>query len=187
MIAALYTRPESVYDGIDGVTSWNAIRDATKYPGPYPVVAHPPCRSWGKLRAMAKPRPDERELALHALNMVRLWGGVLEHPEQSLLFGEHCAKPGTADSFGFTISVDQSWWGHRATKRTGLYIVGIGPAEIPAYNPFAYSTRTVELMGRAERERTPRAFALWLVEIARRVQEKRLYLASQYAVNLSAE
>ncbi|MWL55341.1 hypothetical protein GQL84_23735, partial [Escherichia coli] len=52
-------------------------RDARTFAGGMPVVAHPPCRAWGRLRKFAKPRPDEKALALFAVAQVRAFGGVL--------------------------------------------------------------------------------------------------------------
>lgn len=43
-----------------------AERDARKWSGGSPVISHPPCRAWGSLRAMAKPAPGEKRLALYA-------------------------------------------------------------------------------------------------------------------------
>ena len=69
---------------------WDSERDARTYPGGRPVVAHPPCRAWGRLRHLAKPRHDERELAFHALDVVRSEGGVLEHPRASSFWKRGC-------------------------------------------------------------------------------------------------
>lgn len=77
-IAALYIDPKGPYPAIAGVDCWDATRDARKYDGPYPVVAHPPCGPWGKLRHLS--RNDDPSLALRAVEQVRRWGGVLEHP-----------------------------------------------------------------------------------------------------------
>jgi len=110
-------------------------RDALTYPGDLPIVAHPPCRSWGRLRKFAKPRPGERELAIWAVDRIRENGGVLEHPESSELwkikklpFGRERDKYG-----GWTLSVNQHWFGHQARKKTWLYICGLEPCQIPPY------------------------------------------------------
>lgn len=151
---------------------WDAARDARLYAGPWPVVAHPPCRGWGRLRNFAKPRCDELELALHAVDAVRRWGGVLEHPHGSKLW--ECAElpaPGVVDAYGgFTVTVDQGWWGHEAPKPTWLYVVGMPRHHLPVL-PVAplrrRSGRTLD-MTPADRERTPWLFADWLVRLAGR-------------------
>lgn len=62
-VAALYVRRDSPYKALPDVECYDVDRDARSYAGPWPVVAHPPCRAWGRLRHMAKPRVDERDLA----------------------------------------------------------------------------------------------------------------------------
>ena len=42
-IAALFVEENGCYYGLDGVEPWGVSRDARKYDGPFPVVAHPPC------------------------------------------------------------------------------------------------------------------------------------------------
>lgn len=49
MIAALYVQRNGSYAGLPDVDLWDEQRDARKYAGPYPVVAHPPCQRWGKM------------------------------------------------------------------------------------------------------------------------------------------
>lgn len=119
---------------------------------------------------MAKPRADEKALGLHAADMVRRWGGVLEHPADSKLWAAAgLPMPGGRDGFGgFTLPVWQSWWGHRAPKASWLYVVGIEPSALPAI-PMVLGDPggRIENMGKAERERTPPALASWLVELAR--------------------
>ena len=164
-VAALFVRRDSPYKLLAGVDPYDADRDATTYNGPWPVVAHPPCRAWGRLAHFAKPRPGERDLGHFALDAVRRWGGVLEHPEASALWAEAgLLAPLTYDWFGgFTVVVDQSAWGHRARKRTWLYFCGCEPLSIPPARP---ALTTVERMSRAERERTPPELASWLVQCA---------------------
>lgn len=47
MIAALYVETDGAYFGLPNIDAWDEPRDARKYAGPYPVVAHPPCQKWG--------------------------------------------------------------------------------------------------------------------------------------------
>lgn len=47
-VAALYVVKGGCYFGLPGVDPWDEERDARRYAGPYPVVAHPPCERWGR-------------------------------------------------------------------------------------------------------------------------------------------
>lgn len=177
-VAALFVRADSIYKTMPGVDAWDIERDARKWPGGCPVVAHPPCRAWGRLRQFAKPRYDEKELGPWAVEMVRRWGGVLEHPSESSLWIA-CAmpRPGRApDQFGgWTAEVRQCDWGHKAEKLTWLYIVGAHPDQLPVIPPRAEPTHVVRgdaeavlpSISKAEREHTPPALAQWLVDLAR--------------------
>lgn len=166
MVAALFVRADNHYASL-GVDCYDANRDALTWQGGCPGIFHPPCRAWGQLSHMAKPRAGERELSLWAMSQVRRWGGVLEHPYASRLWtASGCIGFGVRDQFGgVLVPVLQSWFGHRAQKKTCLYIVGPVP-DLTWCQDVATQT-TVERMGKAERERTPSAFAVWLVELAR--------------------
>ena len=151
------------------------------------MVAHPPCRAWGRLRHMANPRPDEKNLARLAVALVREFGGVLEHPAWSTLWdAQKLPLPGARDQYGgWTLPISQYWWGHKAEKKTWLYIVGCEPKDIPQL-PMALGDAPMVVgngttnhpqrgdrgwrpeIPRAEREHTPPEFAEWLVELARR-------------------
>ena len=48
VIAALFVQPRGIYSRIDGVDLWPEERDARRYAGPWPVVAHPPCERFGR-------------------------------------------------------------------------------------------------------------------------------------------
>ena len=48
MVAALFVQRGGVYFDVEGVDPWDEERDARTYAGPYPVVAHPPCKRWGR-------------------------------------------------------------------------------------------------------------------------------------------
>lgn len=50
-VAAIYVQTGGSYFGLPGVDPWDEARDARRYAGPWPVVAHPPCQRWGKFWA----------------------------------------------------------------------------------------------------------------------------------------
>ena len=182
-VAVLFACADSVYFGVEGCDVFTKDRDARSYAGGLPVVAHPPCRAWASLRHCAKPEPGEKDLAFFALETVRRNGGVLEHPQRTT-FWQAAGLPdvGSIDEYGgWTLIVDQNWWGHRAQKRTRLYICGISPRELPSMPlKLGRASHTVGLwsgrdkatcrpsIGKKEFEATPPHFAAWLVEVARR-------------------
>lgn len=175
-VAVLFARADSVYKTLQGCEVYDAGRDARTYGGGWPVVAHPPCRAWGRLRTFAKPRDDEKDLARWSVQMVRQCGGVLEHPEGSSLWEDQgLPRPGRGrDHFGgWTFAAPQSWWGHRATKASWFYVVGIGPRDLPEI-PFRMGGGEIDVpnLGKAAREHTPQALAEWLVELASSCDEK---------------
>lgn len=184
-VAVLFARQDSNYKAMSQCDVWDAERDARLWPGGTQVVAHPPCRSWSVLKHFAKPREGERDLGPWAVEQVRRWGGVLEHPKGSQLWA-HCGlpAPGVRDEFGgWTKPVSQKWWGHRAEKPTLLYIVGCEPRDVPAL-PLTLGEAPRVLFNkrglragmpgfrtectREEREHSPPDFAAWLVELAGR-------------------
>lgn len=182
VVSALFVRKDSIYKEL-GVDCWDMERDALNWPGGNPVIAHPPCRAWGQLSHMAKPRPGEKELAFFAIEMIRKYGGVLEHPRASRLWPEYLPMPGKVDKFGgYSISVDQFWWGHKAKKSTLLYIVGCPINKLPAipmrFDALQYTVsskikkksgrRILKEIPKSEREATPLDFAKWLIEVASR-------------------
>ena len=141
MIAALYVEKGGCYYGLPGVDPWPLDRDARTYAGPHPVIAHPPCKRWGRFFHGSTRKPhqyllgaDEGTFAA-ALWAVRTFGGVLEHPADSRAwdwFGlkKPPRKGGwvAADGHGFvgwTCCVSQGHYGHMAGKRTWLYAAGV--------------------------------------------------------------
>ncbi len=128
-VAALFCRADSIYKTMHGVDAWDIDRDARKWKGGCPIVAHPPCRLWGQLAKLAtRARLDEKQLAVWSVEQIRKWGGVLEHPKASRLW-PHLNLPAPftweMDEWGgWSMEVAQFWWGHRCEKMTRLYIVG---------------------------------------------------------------
>lgn len=143
-VAALFVEPRGVYIGLQDVDPWDEARDARKYAGPHPVVAHPPCQRWGRFWHGSTRKPHQFKLGddggcfASALASVRRWGGVLEHPADSKAweaFGlQRPPRYGgwvPADSRGWTCCVYQGHYGHFSGKATWLYVHGIDPYELP--------------------------------------------------------
>jgi hypothetical protein len=137
MIAALYVERGGAYYGLDDVDPWDETRDARTYPGPHPVVAHPPCNTWCQLASVNQARwgtviGADGGTFEAALAVVRRWGGVLEHPAYSLAWSRYRlpvpVRGGWAQAFGdpgMSTEVSQVAYGHDARKRTWLYAVGV--------------------------------------------------------------
>jgi hypothetical protein len=175
-VAALYVRADGPYVEMPHVDAWPLARDATKYDGPHPVIAHPPCAPWGAYRTIA-PTMQRADLAVRAVDQVRWFGGVLEHPAKSHLWvARDLPAPGEPpDQWGgWSMLIRQSWWGHAAPKPTWLYIVGKAREALPALPaPVPDPGGRVLDMARADRELTPPALALWLVLLARGASPRR--------------
>jgi hypothetical protein len=187
-LAALFVQTGGHYFGLDGVDPWDEARDARTYNGPHPVVAHPPCTRWCQLAYIVQKRyghkvGDDGGAFAAALEAVRRWGGVLEHPAFSYAwpaFG--LPKPPRTGwqrttCGGWVCQVSQSAYGHRARKRTWLYYVGSNPP--PSLNwdepaPTAqvsfcknHGDSPLPRLSKKEASRTPIAFRDALLSIAR--------------------
>jgi len=115
-------------------------------------------------------------LALFAVRQVRKFGGVLEHPASSTLWNEAgLPRVGERDGYGgFSMQINQSWFGHRAEKKTWLYICGVWALpdiplrlEYPSHVVQSRKRLSLPHITKAEREQTPMAFAQWLIGVAR--------------------
>lgn len=125
-VAALYVDPEGFYPGV-ACEVWDKRRDARLYNGPLPVVAHPPCQEWGRLRAFAKCR-GELDCVAHAVDQVRQFGGVLEHPAGSLVWPVFGLPPPDSTMWpdgwgGVSYQIALGDYGFAAPKLTWLYAV----------------------------------------------------------------
>lgn len=139
MIAALFVEKGGVYYGLPDVDPWDVTRDARKYAGPHPVVAHPPCDRWCQQAQVNQARyghrvGDDGGNFWWAKTMVEVYGGVLEHPALSLAWDRFkLKKPSPHGGWtysghthawvGWTAHVEQRNYGHRARKATWLYLV----------------------------------------------------------------
>jgi hypothetical protein len=187
-VAALYVDPKGVYAGLPGVDLWDEERDARLYAGPWPVVAHPPCASWCQLASVNEKRwgkriGDDNGCFRLALEAVREWGGVLEHPAYSLAWGVHDLPRPTRGSWqrsflddGWVTEVSQSAYGCLARKRTWLYLNG-EPVDMDWRDPEGYGVvgagvHSGQSMGRPrvdgyEASKTPLPFRDLLLHMAR--------------------
>lgn len=196
MIAALYVEKNGVYYGLDGVDPWDEERDARNYPGPYPVVAHPPCQKWGAMALVNYVRwgglhnmpDDDGGCFACALADVNTWGGVLEHPAKSRAWKKHgLIKPAGVgwirSGKGWVCEVWQSAYGHRANKVTWLYYRGNqSPFALRWGNPSGthqvgfQDQRGKELnkptLTKKEANATPLAFRDELIRLARNANTK---------------
>jgi hypothetical protein len=148
VIAALYVAKGGAYWNLPGVDAWDNARDARKYDGPWPVVAHPPCQLWINFAHLNfkrwggehnRPGNDGGCFA-SALANVRRCGGVLEHPASSNAWAAH-GLPRPGDGWYSTVpgeyvcEVWQSAYGHLSRKRTWLFYVGTRPAQLDWSRP----------------------------------------------------
>lgn len=147
-VAALFVETDGCYYGLPDVDPWDEARDARRYAGPWPVVAHPPCQRWGKLWAgqplwikrtgERKRKGDDGGCFEAALTAARTWGGIIEHPWGSHAwphFGLNTPARGggwiTANSHGgWTCCVEQGRYGHHARKPTLLLAYGVELPEL---------------------------------------------------------
>lgn len=140
-VAALFVEESGVYAGLPDVDIWGISRDARKYDGNHPVVAHPPCERWGRYWSGGPSAKVRRKLGdddgcfESALLSVLRFGGVLEHPEASHAFAAFGIprphrlvgwEPALVEwkgyrRFGWVCCVEQGHYGHPARKATWLF------------------------------------------------------------------
>lgn len=147
-VAALYVETDGVYFGVPGVDPWDELRDARFYPGPHPVVAHPPCQRWGRFWHGSTRKPHQYKLGddggcfKAALASLKRYGGVIEHPAHSKAFdafGIRKPEQGAGwqhdSTHGLWVCyVEQGHYGHASRKATWLIACGMQRAELPELN-----------------------------------------------------
>ncbi len=192
MIAALYVDPRGAYAGLPDVDLWDEARDARKYAGPWPVVAHPPCNRWAQPLAQVNETRyghkvgDDGGCFEAALRAVRAWGGVLEHPANTFAW-KHFNLPRPArgqwvpdlfEPWGWVTEVSQVAYGCQTRKRTWLYAYGHGPPQLDWSEPphthvvshLQGTKRVLPVLSKAAASKTPPAFRDVLLGIARSCQ-----------------
>jgi hypothetical protein len=191
MIAALFVATGGCYFGLPDVDPWDEKRDARRYEGPDPVVAHPPCERFGRWAGPL--RGQDNGCFSSAIASVRKFGGVLEHPEGSSAWRSFGIRTPPrrggwieGDEYGWTCCVEQGHYGHRARKITWLYAVGVdtqdliwGPSEAvikprPGRDPVRERRiGAVQRMSRKQRRATPHQFRDLLLSLVRSVRPER--------------
>lgn len=199
MIAALFVQEGGAYYGLPDVDPWPESRDARRYDGPWPVVAHPPCARWCRLAGLVEKRwghkrGEDDGCFASALANVRRVGGVLEHPAYSDAWDAFdLPEPPTGGGWvrgfcgGWSCYVEQFRYGHPAKKATWLYCYGIVPPSL-RWGVLADNQSTALVswcgnhvksgekrprVGKATASRTPLAFRDALLDMARSVPRER--------------
>ena len=196
-VAALYVQTGGAYYGEPGVECWDEARDARLYPGPHPVVAHPPCSRWCRLAGLVEARwghkrGDDGGCFAAALASVRAHGGVLEHPAYSDAWKAFdLPRPPRAGGWvqgpcgGWSCHVEQGRYGHPAKKATWLYAFGTDRPDLRwGFNPdqksqalvswcgnHVKSGETRPRVGKAVASKTPPEFKAVLLSMARSVYQ----------------
>jgi hypothetical protein len=193
-LAALYVEKNGCYFKAPGVDPWDESRDARKYDGPHSVVAHPPCQRWGRfsegsMTLKVHTTGDDGGCFEAAINSVRKFGGILEHPAHSKAWDKFgLPKPNKSGWFSedgktWVCEVEQGHYGHPARKKTWLLCVcackppeliwGPAPQRLPAKRlaergyESARRCGVVANMSSQQRQRTPVEFRDLLIGIAR--------------------
>lgn len=193
-VSALFVRADSIYKKM-GIDAWDKQRNALLWPGGNAIVAHPPCAQWGRLKGIAHNKPEEKAMAIWAVEQIRRWGGVLEHPRDSSLWS--CMKlpfpqDGHDEFGGHTLCINQFWFGHPAVKKTFLYIVGIPKTDLPPV-PIRFDMVEHRICGvkvkhtprkkevsKKWREATPEKLAQWMVNVAHICDQNKRQFSPQY-------
>jgi hypothetical protein len=147
MVDALFIDPKGIYPKLLGPEHcWDEKRDARKYAGANPVVAHPPCNLWVNMAAVNWKRYGRQRPAwqggsdggcfVAALAALARNGGVLEHPAGSHAFDGWWRKGGGPASRRGWLRLSARFWicevwqhayGHGARKATWLLYAGERP------------------------------------------------------------
>jgi hypothetical protein len=145
LVAALFVQADGCYSKLPTVDAWPESRDARRYDGTLPVVAHPPCSRWSRLARFCEVRHglkvgDDGGCFEAALKAVRANGGVIEHPAFSKAWAHYgLPRPDTkrqgwtaGTCGGYSCYIEQGRYGHPVKKATWLYVYGVPAEKLPA-------------------------------------------------------
>ena len=155
MITILCAHPNSHYHKIANLDIYDKSRDAWTFNGLNPVIAHPPCAQWSRLKFFAHSNHSEKELAIRCYEKVLQNGGALEHPMGSSLWKYLGLQKKV-------ISVDQHWFGFPARKQTYIWFNKCKAVSSPLLFD-RYKTK-VDKMAYLSKSITPLLFNQWLVD-----------------------
>jgi hypothetical protein len=174
-ISVLFTENGSIYYDL-GLDCWDINRDAMLYDRNNTIIAHPPCRLFGRLFKFSTAPGCERLLGVFSVLMAQKYGGIVEQPAGSKLWKlcniSRSTKP---DKYGgYVINVQQNWFGYACKKSTDLYIVGCPLKKLPEiplnFNAIEYGINKTKFglkeYSKKARSTTTYDFAKWLVEVA---------------------
>jgi hypothetical protein len=145
-ISVLCVCKNSNYELFPYLDLWNAERNVYLFNSGNPVIAHPPCAQWGKLKYFAKENQLEKKLAIWCFELVLMNGGIFEHPEGSTIFKYMGYKP--------TMSVNLNWFGSPFKKTTYLFFNRFKPAAFPL-NFDAITQKVQDVSCKNDRNKTP--------------------------------
>lgn len=153
MIAVLCTAEKSLYRSLPNLDLWPVSRNAWNFNSDYPVIAHPPCPQWSRLKGLASEDEEQKALAFHCLHKVFSNGGILEHPEGSAFFNAAGIRP--------THSINQSWFGYPIPKRTWLFCYKV--KLLPTPLSFELPSRNFHNLTKRQRSEGTHQLCQWLV------------------------
>jgi len=139
-------------------------RDCRNFQFDCPVITHAPCAQWSRLHKFATPNEEEKNLAWFCLAAVNQCGGIFEHPA-----GSHFFRAAALEKKKI-YSVNLSWFGYTAAKRTYLYYNSLSllshPLSFDAHTNCVSTSKIRRLpeMTKSNRHITPVAFNEWLIQ-----------------------
>lgn len=122
MVSVLCVAENSNYFQYD-LDLWTKQRNAYNFNSNNPIIAHPPCAQWSRLKGLANYNELEKQLGSFCYEKIISNGGILEHPLESSLWKYLNIKP--------TVNCQLNWFGFPAVKKTGLFIYGYEPLPPP--------------------------------------------------------
>lgn len=155
MISILCVARKSNYFNIPDLDLWTEERNAYLFNGNNPIIAHPPCAQWSKMRAFSRPDKVAKNLALFCWEYVNQNGGCLEHPQGSALFKYVGANRSQI------VSINQNWFGFPSRKTTYIYFAKCEPERYPL--SFDRPLRTTTSLHSKDRSIMPLMMCKWLV------------------------